>query len=689
MALIELYNRSIFKKLKTTDSPEFPIPVATEMSNPPVTDTTVIKSLADTYYENAPVLQTTYLGSAAQPLITIKPNDSADEYSNKLNYTLTRAGATARWLLSPEGLKFGLNQGILQIMNPTIETKIWKPNSILSNLIPLTGYHERRHMDASNLFGIPGLSIITGAAPATYTEALYSNDIKSRAYYQSPIRDTKGSEFPGILFAQAGAYTMGMAKTWKSLDPNKYGFPIGADGGGLPNSNRLSPFDHMNINKALAEKGWRYTLGTGYTPVSDAQITMNNQLTGTSFLQNLLRKIPFANTVMAIFGYGILGSEATKIKIFNKYNVTYSYSAKKGKQIRVVNNDGEELDTYDVQAGESPLERLLYAITEGTAIGGEKAQTGTTFANKAAIPGYDQYAQASLYDSRLTKNPQDSSNKLNSYLQTYGDIVIRRGSATAGSLNIDNLLDEPKTYSQHLKDSGVSMILSPQGRGFADSGNKVDKDRKGDSFNLLEYGEEKPTDGSQDLIPFKFYHINKRKWIVFRANLNGITDNVSPEWNEKAYIGRADKLYIYKGATRKVNFSFSLMIHNPKELQPVYEKLNYLMGLSYPTYKDLSEGYGKYMEAPFVKLTIGGLFNNVAGILDGGVTVTFDDDMTWEVRDEQPKSRFDTENIKIAKLPRLIRVTIGSFTPFSLDHRPMSSTSPFYSAIKDWQKSTV
>ena len=89
MALIELYNRSIFKKLKTTDSPEFPIPVATEMSNPPVTDTTVIKSLADTYYENAPVLQTTYLGSAAQPLITIKPNDSADEYSNKLNYTLT------------------------------------------------------------------------------------------------------------------------------------------------------------------------------------------------------------------------------------------------------------------------------------------------------------------------------------------------------------------------------------------------------------------------------------------------------------------------------------------------------------------------------------------------------------------------------------------------------------------------
>ena len=91
MSLIDLYNRSIFKKLKTVEPTGFPIPIATPLSNPPLTDTNEIKKIAAEYYENAPILKTAYLGSSAQPLVTIKPNEAADQYSNRLNYTLTVA----------------------------------------------------------------------------------------------------------------------------------------------------------------------------------------------------------------------------------------------------------------------------------------------------------------------------------------------------------------------------------------------------------------------------------------------------------------------------------------------------------------------------------------------------------------------------------------------------------------------
>ena len=692
MALIDLYNRSIFKKLKTTDSPDFPTPTATPATNPPLGQSTVAKMAAD-YYENAPILQSTYLGSSAQPLVTIKPNESADQYSNRLNYTLTRAGAAANWLLSPEGLKFSLLQTAGQTFNPQIETKIWKPNSVLSNLIPLTGYHERRHMSLSSLLGIPGLSIVTGASPASYTEALFASDAKSRIVYQSPAISIPDKESVGINYANVGRDVMTLAKTWQSLNPNRYSYPIGADGGGLPNSNVITPLDEMNVNIGLATQGWRYTKATGYNPVLDAQITLNKQFSGTSFLQKLLKSIPFVNTIMAIFGYGILGASAPKIKIYNKYNPTFPYSRKRGKQIRVVDDDGELLDTYDLsQDTQTPLERILYAIEKATTIANEKPQTGVTFvSSKAAIqPDFQRFEEASARDSRLLKNPQDGTANLNQYLQTYGDIAIKRAGDKQGTLNINAIADplnDKKTYSKYLaEETSARLILSPKGRAFAWSGAGNDSDREGDALNLLPYGEDSEGKNYEDLIPFKFYHVNEKKWIVFRASLTGITDSVSPEWNEKSYIGRADKLYIYKGATRKINFQFTLMVYNPKELQPVYEKLNYLMGLCYPTYKNLSKGYGKYMEAPFVQLTIGDLFSNVYGILDGGVTVTFDDDATWEIRDEQPQGRFDIEKINIAKLPRLIRVNIGSFTPFSLNNRPISATSPFFSAIKKWQE---
>ena len=704
MALIDLYKRDIFKKIgNSTDSFSNKQVVVTPKSSDPLPES-MIRKMAEEHYENAPLLRATYLGRHAEPLVVIKPHGTRDQYSTKLDYTNTRREATVNWLKSTPGVKFLATQVALQLVNPTLESKIYNPLSVFSNTIPFIDYHERRHMTVSSLFGIP-TGFLTGATPATYTEAIWATDFKSRAVYQSPLASSKiaNKELPGVNYAFSGRDYMMLSSTWESLNPNRYLYPVGPDGAGLPVSNRLTPGEEMYRNMGLAAQAYRYTKASGFNPILDAQITINDQKSGSSFLQQLLKKIPYANTILRLFGYGIL-DKAEKIKIYNKFNPTFPYSEYGGNEIRVVNEDGEILDVYAVDLSESPLNAVLEAIEKVIKVGSgtESPPKGFTFASRAKLERAAGY-QDGFQDQRILYNPQDGIPTINQYMQAYGDVMKKRSADKTGTADIENLtpsLDDRKPYTKYIQSiiddernepapKGLRIIHSPKGYGMARPGAPLVEDRIGDLVNELPYGEDLEGKDYTDLIPFKFFHINENKWIVFRANLTGITDSITPTWGGKKYIGRADQVYIYSGAERSINFSFSIVPYSPKELKPLYEKLNYLIGLNYPKYKSLSNKAGIYMEAPFVKLTIGDLFTDVPGIMTGGITITIDDEATWELREEHPQSATEIDKIQVAKLPRLIRVSVNGFTPFGLENRPISSTSPFYSAIQKWQKQST
>jgi hypothetical protein len=71
--------------------------------------------------------------------------------------------------------------------------------------------------------------------------------------------------------------------------------------------------------------------------------------------------------------------------------------------------------------------------------------------------------------------------------------------------------------------------------------------------------------------------------------------------------------------------------HTRQELPIVWEKLNYLVGLTYPTWKNIGE-HGKRMESPFMNLTIGDMYDKVPGFLSG-LSITVEDDATWEIEE--------------------------------------------------------
>jgi len=148
-----------------------------------------------------------------------------------------------------------------------------------------------------------------------------------------------------------------------------------------------------------------------------------------------------------------------------------------------------------------------------------------------------------------------------------------------------------------------------------------------DSINMTPYGDdsEKP-----DYIKFKFKDLINSKYIIFRAFLSGISESLTPEWSSERYIGRPDSVHVYQGVDRSMSFEFMVVPSSKQELPILWEKLNYLVGLTYPSWKKV--GDGKRMEAPFIQLTIGDMYNDVPGFFSS-LSVTVDDNSPWEIED--------------------------------------------------------
>ena len=80
------------------------------------------------------------------------------------------------------------------------------------------------------------------------------------------------------------------------------------------------------------------------------------------------------------------------------------------------------------------------------------------------------------------------------------------------------------------------------------------------------------------------------------------------------------------------------MALNEKEIQVIWEKINYLKGLLHPQYKEFksdsgeSVGLGTRPVAPIVYLTLGDLFVNTPGFFNS-INVTIPDNTAWELKD--------------------------------------------------------
>jgi len=146
-----------------------------------------------------------------------------------------------------------------------------------------------------------------------------------------------------------------------------------------------------------------------------------------------------------------------------------------------------------------------------------------------------------------------------------------------------------------------------------------------------------------DLVTLKFQDIRNNLPVVqFRSYIESFSDSITPSVEEYEYVGRPDKLDVYTGISRTANLTFIVPALTKNELKFMYQKLNYLIGLTLPDKPGM-------MVAPFVKFTFGDWFKSIPSNLRS-LTFDMDKDFVWEINMEGDK--------KLGELPKFVKVSM-------------------------------
>ncbi len=182
----------------------------------------------------------------------------------------------------------------------------------------------------------------------------------------------------------------------------------------------------------------------------------------------------------------------------------------------------------------------------------------------------------------------------------------------------------------------------------------------GGKFGDLDYAVGTPGNTlPKDFIKFKIRDAVNGKWLIFPAHLGAITDTVTPEWAKEAYIGRPDEVHIYTKTSRTVGLTFKVAAFSKQEIPIIQEKMNYLMGLGYPTFKKMiPNDVEERPVAPYIYLTVGDLYNNTPGYFDN-ISISTEDNTTWEIDEGFQIPQFFNVSVNFVYVGRYLPQTVG------------------------------
>jgi len=547
-----------------------------------------------------------------QPYVWISLTDSnTKKYIKKFDSQGFAPGAViqdvqrmTKMMASGKGVFFALTQFALQKQNAFNETRIWNPLTIITatarkGAMGLMDYPQR-HLDA------PGGGLVNIVASA----------VKSSIGINNPSKDP----VPGTATMAGEGGISNEANT----------------GAGLANRG-LPRFEaSANAQTRFATK-W---VGSGDSDSSKSGFLAG---LGKALIKGLSQYIPSTKTDPADWKLRV--EYASKSNVFDAFL-----------------EDRPQLLSYTVRNTKNRKNIEVYVVKDVHVYTPDTVYSPT--AGKVSSDGYDlQGMQQLLSVGRFSPNEVRGKPVINKRdnrefsTETTGGVVdlsqyntILKATTRWNSSGFRDY----KTTSKLASDAGEGSRYGPSkntldGKSTLNKGKKFAGAQKYDEYNalgVLDVGESKAAlydetgNGSADLIFFYFYDLVNKRYIPFRATVTGINENISAEWDDVQYMGRADKLYTYKGFTRDLNFSFTVYANSVRELVPMWKRVNYLSGLTRPSrYTDgvvsgsLTDG--GFMYPPLITFRIGDMFVDQPAIIRSfGLTVP--DDAPWETTRTKP-----------------------------------------------------
>ena len=532
-----------------------------------------------------------------EPYLIFNPTEQNSRGNNPNNRmlpiesTLDDVTRIAKFAVSSRGGWFLAKQLMLQVQNAREETRLFNPVKFYASVLPFV--HMQRHgagigekYEYTGTAGSPGADPLSGRylplAEITTEDSVYGSGAVGRVNY---LRKTV---FPGAI---PGEKSLLFGIYWDNLDLN----PV--DNVAMESSTGATTIEFTGVPPTVFDQrtGGRLKLLRWRSVRSAPQRAVNSQ---RNLNQTSIERIPAK-----------LHGNGTDNYVLPSYEdiMKAAYESRTGLEGNYEKN-GDMRNTYNRNSSDSVA-------------GLENIQMGEADTGKGL--GTTQYdKKKSLYSGPINRN-------------------------TVGDTPLSETRNPQVKHIWFSKTSNVNRV-----------GVSVGNDVEHKDFNSMQDKRgQMVSDRNYDMVPVKFFFKSTQpelaggvtnKIIAFRAYVSNITDTFTPDWNNEQFIGRPDKVYTYKGAGRKIGFDIQMHPNSRVELIPQYEKLNQLAALCYPDFEGVYDDeslVGQRMVAPFCKLTIGDLYKDVWGFVDG-CSITFDDKGTWEI---DPGAR----------VPRLVKATIG------------------------------
>ena len=518
------------------------------------------------------------------PLIYNKLTDTSDE-RNRIAFdnqelpivsTIVDVRRMGKMLRTGTGIKFLVNQNYNQGSNAFNETRIYNPLSVVAAAAK-TGLSNRfgptRHMESNGILSY-FVSSVLSTVGLQVTQQGTNNPIEGTA--TGKAYSTYAQNMGG---ARAGLIRFGTANNAGVRFDTYWGSSTGG-GGFLSNlakafikgmtSNIPSTNPRGAFGKNITEK-WEYRpeykTGAAYHIFLKDK---NNLLTGKKskeFTKFYNDTIPNANST---------GNDEVKVSQYHRY---YPNEGEKDFQtdwyaapFKVIaeNMNSDDINGIGGKYGQASNIRSVYAKYMTTI---KSFVDNTPAQSKRSAEAYD------TYDKVKVKNPDGKETSYPSYKEI---VKARTGDNFSKKVGVQNSIETKNWFA---KSSGIKKNNN---NGY----DRVDEDSH-DRYNALYIIKDgtrgtEPSDltsnqQSKDLIYFYFFDLINNTYIPFRATITSLSDQNSADWEDIQYMGRADKLFVYKGFSRDVNFTFTVYANSAKEMIPMWNRINYLVGLTRPS----------------------------------------------------------------------------------------------------------